>query len=66
MITIPTDMVLKAFMVCGWVQGWSIQETCESIGGYCMKIQICYAVIFLIIGITMAAQSGGETKSCFR
>ncbi|GMH85252.1 hypothetical protein TrVE_jg13622 [Triparma verrucosa] len=64
MVTIPTDMVLKAFMVCGWVQGWSIQETCESIGGYCMKIQMCYAVFFLIVGFVMAAQGGDFGGVC--
>ena len=58
LITIPTDMLMRAFVVCGWVQGWSIQKPCEDVGACCMGLMILYAFGFLIIGIVGAAMSG--------
>jgi len=57
LFTIPLDAFVRALLVCGWVQGWKIQRTCEDIGHCCMRGVLCVAFLFLLVGVFTAAAS---------
>jgi len=52
-------MFLRLILGCGCVQGWSCQRGVETCGSMIMKLFLGMAVLFWIIGSTMAGPMGG-------